>query len=189
MSDLQFSLFFVAIIVGYLLVHARMVRLESWLARLGRLEALEQKLDKMQATLERIAADVGAEQHPVQPVSAEDPTAVRDALARVERVLRDGFAQLQSAATPIVVASATPQASVADASAPERIRAVVETRLLELGYRDLRILGDLSEARLEERTEVRVEATRQHMPMKGIVAVRNASVVDIALQSAAKSFP
>ena len=181
MTELQFSLFFVAIVVGYVLVHMRLVRFEAWLRKMGELETLNERLDGVARTLERVRLDRVEE---ALATVHDDLGAVRDDLAAVERAIREAADRVAAPPPAVEVRSAAP-----DTHAPDRIRAVVEARLLELGYRELRLLSDLADARSEDRTEVRVEATRRHMPMKGTVVVRNGSVVDVALQSAAKSFP
>ena len=63
------------------------------------------------------------------------------------------------------------------------------TRLLQLGYVQLRLLTDLREQRLEGDVEVQVECERAHMPFKGRVLVRNGAVRDVALQTVAPTFP
>ena len=71
----------------------------------------------------------------------------------------------------------------------DRIRALVEARLLQLGYGNLRMLTELHEMLLDGDVEVQVECERRHMPYKGRVLVRNGAVRDVAMQSAATSFP
>ena len=74
-------------------------------------------------------------------------------------------------------------------AASSRIRGAVETRLLALGCRDLRVLTDLSTANLDEPVTVQVECRRDGMPVKGRVVARNGAVVDVDLQTVAQSFP
>jgi hypothetical protein len=71
----------------------------------------------------------------------------------------------------------------------ERIRAVVETRLLQLGYSQLRLLTDLRDQQVEGDVEVQVECERRQMPFKGRVLVRNGAVSDVALQTISPTFP
>ena len=62
-------------------------------------------------------------------------------------------------------------------------------RLLQLGYRRLRLLGDLSDVQFTDEVEVQVEAERNGMPCKGRVVSRNGSVSDVHIQTVAQSFP
>lgn len=179
MSTLQFSLFFAALLIGYVLIHVRLVRFESHLKEIAGLKPLNERLKGVSDAMERVRVD-RVEEHLSQ--LHDDLVNVLDQLGRLERTLHQDLVQVVPAA-PI----APPVER--DASGGDRVRGVVEARLLQLGYRDLRLLTDLTGARLEDRTEVRVEATRQHMPVKGIVTVRNGAVVDVALQTAAQSFP
>ena len=79
---------------------------------------------------------------------------------------------------------------VAPAGSPaERIRRVVEERLLSLGYRNLRILTDLSEASLDEETSVQVECERRNMACKGKVKTINGGISDVELHNIVQSFP
>jgi len=70
-----------------------------------------------------------------------------------------------------------------------RISAIVESRLLQLGYTRLKLLTDLSEASPDKDVEVQVECERGHMPAKGRVLVRNGAVYDVAMQTVATTFP
>jgi hypothetical protein len=70
-----------------------------------------------------------------------------------------------------------------------RVCAVVETRLLQLGYGRIQILTDLTGLVTTADVELQVEAERNGMPMKGRVTVRNGSVRDVALQSVVQMFP
>ena len=65
----------------------------------------------------------------------------------------------------------------------------LKARLLQLGYRNLRLLGDLSGAEFSDEVEVQVEAERNGMPVKGRVIARNGSVSDVHIQTVAQSFP
>jgi hypothetical protein len=187
MSALQFSLFFAAVVVAYVLVHLRLVRFEGWLRQIGELRSLNERLDGVVRSMERVRLDrieTGLGQ------LHDDADGNREELRQVAALLRAQLAVLEQIVGAKFPSTAAPVVAAApDSDAASRIRAVVEARLLDLGYRDLRILSDLVGVGLAERTEVRVEATRHHMPQKGIVAVRNGAVVDVSLQSAAKSFP
>jgi hypothetical protein len=184
MSTLQFSLFFASLLVGYLLIHLRLVRFESYLKEMAGLKTLNDRLKGVAESVERVRIDrIEGQLGQLH----DDLVGLLDQLGRLERTLHQDLAQAVLPA-PAAVPAAEPQAAGA-ASAGERIRAEVAARLLQLGYRELRILSDLSAVRLEDRVEVKVEATRQHMPVKGSVTVRNGGVVDVGLQTAAQSFP
>ena len=79
--------------------------------------------------------------------------------------------------------------AVASEAAGARIQALVESRLLQLGYGNLDILTDLSAVRSDHDVEVQVECERSGMPVKGRVLVRNGSIRDVALQTVAQMFP
>jgi len=70
-----------------------------------------------------------------------------------------------------------------------RIVAMIETRLLQLGFRHLRLIGDLSGVQMADEVEVQVEVERNGMPYKGRVVMRNGSVHDVNVQSVAQAFP
>ena len=178
MSTLQFSLFFIAIVVGYVLIHLRLVRFEAYLQRQPAPKAQE---DRLQTVADSVAH--------VRLESIEDRLARQhdELLAALERLVvacrEVGGERLpaQRVSEPIVVPRA--------AAGAELLRSLVETRLLQLGYGDLRIVSDLSGIEVGERADLRVEALRDQMPFKGVVTVRNGAVVDVALRSAAQSFP
>ena len=75
------------------------------------------------------------------------------------------------------------------ATAAERIRGAVEERLLGLGYRNLRILTDLSHASLDEETSVQVECERRNMACKGKVKTINGGISDVEIHNIVQSFP
>ena len=57
MSPLQFSLFFAALLVAYILVHVRMVRFEKYLREIGGIKMLNERLNALSAGLERLRLD------------------------------------------------------------------------------------------------------------------------------------
>jgi DNA repair exonuclease SbcCD ATPase subunit len=186
MSPLQFTLFFVALLVGYVLVHIRMARFEEHLKELAGIRSLDERLRSIE-----------------EKVGALGQSAERDGLIRVTRQLdqlHEDLEDLREAtervgeATVSLPAMAARAEGAADYSGPNqpaatRIVAIIETRLLQLGYRDLRLLGDLKGVDFTDEVEVQVEAMRSGMPCKGRVVVRNGSVSDVALQTAAQAFP
>lgn len=188
MSELQFSLFFAVLVIGYVLVHVRMQRNERALAALQHLSSIDERLEKLAKSIERPRLDSVDEglarlDEELRQIRAECG-ALRGAVGGVREQLAGLGEQLRDTGERPAIA-----AIAAEPSAGERIRATIEARLLDLGYRDLCVLGELAGARLDERTEVRVEATRRQMPVKGTVTVRNGAVVDVALQSVVKTFP
>jgi hypothetical protein len=74
-------------------------------------------------------------------------------------------------------------------SAGHRVLALVETRLVQLGYRGIRVLTDLSTAQLEQVQDVQVECELGGMPVKGRVVVHNGAVREVVLQTVAAMFP
>ncbi|MBK8976745.1 MAG: hypothetical protein IPM29_12570 [Planctomycetes bacterium] len=195
MTTLQFSLFFAAMLVAYVLLHLRLTRLEAQrrdaqrerLAAVGRLEQRLQSIHEVverssSAGLEKLLGQVAGELH-------EDLAELRQGARAVEQALAAQAASARSAPPAESGPAVRMPRSAEPSTAGERVQAAIEARLLALGYGDLRILGDLSEVRLDESYEVRVECTRQHMPCKGTVTIRNGGVADVALQTAAQSFP
>ena len=188
MDAWQFALFFVALVVGYVLVHLRLVRFEEHLQKLAgirsmddRLRVLDERLLQIVEGFERIRLDRIENKlerlHDDLEDLREATTDVRQAVVQLPApVATDGeFA----AKPPIVVPE----------PAGTRVRALVEGRLLQLGYGNLDILTDLSSLHSDNDVEVQVECERNGMPVKGRVIVRNGSVRDVAMQSAAQMFP
>ena len=79
--------------------------------------------------------------------------------------------------------------ATADGDAAAQLVSLVEAQLLQLGYRNLRLLGDLRDVKHADEVEVQVEAERNGMPYKGRVLTRNGSVRDVHMQTVAQSFP
>jgi hypothetical protein len=177
MTTLQFSLFFVGLLVGYLLVHLRLVRFERYLAEITGLKALNERLERVAQSIERVRLD-RAEQ--ALATLHDDLQAIVEGQSRLERAMR----RVEAAPGP---ALAAPLA--ADVAPAQRIRDAVSHRLLSLGYGNLRLLNDLTAATLDERTEVLVECERNHIGYKGKVVTRNGAVVDVQVQSVTQAFP
>lgn len=188
MSDLQFSLFFAAILVGYILVHLRMVRLEEHLQKLAgirtlddRLRGLDERLRMLAESFDKVRLD-RVEQHLGR--LHEDLEDLREATVDVRHAV------VEIPAPTIVHSTAeAPVVLPVTESVGQRVRALVETRLLQLGYHDVHLLTDLVGVEADHDIEVIVEAERGSMPVKGRVVVRNGSVRDVALQSVVQMFP
>lgn len=196
MGPLQFSLFFAALLLGYLLVHLRMIRFEEHLQKLAGIRSLDDRLRGLDETVQKMAGSMAK-------VSMERVTAQLERLHEDLEDLREATTDVRQAVvqipTPSISAAAI-RGAVDDAAASDRapmiaespatrIVALIETRLLQLGYRNLRLLGDLSMVQMADEIEVQVEAERNGMPFKGRVVMRNGSVHDINVQSVAQSFP
>ncbi len=186
METWQFSLFFAALLVGYVLIHLRIVRFEEHLRGLAVLRSIDERIAVLPSLLpaadkERLAR-IEAHLQGLRD-AIED---LRETSERVGESLGEAIVRIPQPPTqvPAEGASSPPQPTAAD-----RIRALVEARLLQLGYGNLRMLTELHEMLLDGDVEVQVECERRHMPYKGRVLVRNGAVRDVAMQSAATSFP
>ncbi len=172
MTELQFSLFFVALLVGYVLVHVRLARFETYLKEAGQLRLLNERLKGVSDHLESIRLDrveTALEQ------LHQDLEQVRDATLRVER-------------NASKVGPEPAHFSGYKGSPGDQVRAAIEARLLGMGYGNLRILADLSSVNLDDELEILVECEKNHMPSKGRIITRNGSIQDVQLQSAAQNF-
>lgn len=174
MDIYQFSLFFAALLVAYVLVHVRLVRFETYLKEIAGIKSLNDRLKGVSDVLERVRLDRVEEQ---LDRLHEDLLELQETTDRVERAIR--------AAGPAAGAASAPAALAAG----ERIRAAVETRLLGLGYSDLRLLTDLSNANLDEDLEILVECTREYVACKGKVITRNGAIREVQMQPVTQTFP
>ena len=179
MTNLQFSLFFAALVLGFLLVHRRLLRISDQLRDLTALRGLD----------ERIAQNAEMAQDVARVAIAESVREVRKDLNALIQAVERVEAVGTRAQQPQIVSPLPAGAADAAPAASDRIRAAIEQRLLALGYGDLRILSDLSRATLDEDLEVLVECDRNGMPHKGKITTRNAAVRDVELQSVAPMFP
>ncbi len=179
MSTLQFSLFFAALLIGYVLVHVRLGRFERYLQEVAGLKQLNERLERVAQSIERVRLE-RTEQ--ALALLHEDLGGVAEACARVERAVRRSG---ENAPAAVTVAAPTSE----PVSAPARVRDAVTDRLLALGYRNLRVLSDLANASLDERIEVTVECEKSQLSYKGKVVVQNGAVVDMQLQSVNQAFP
>jgi len=190
MSGVQFSLFFVALLVGYLLVHLRLARFEEHMKKLAGIRTLDDRLkvlveaidklrlDRLEAKLDRLHEDL------------ED---LREATVNVQ----DAVVSIPPP-TQYVVADREPargrddadeERAVGGRTAAARTLGVVEARLLALGYGNIQVLSDLSRVAEHGDADVLVECDRGGMPHKGQVIVRNFGVRDVGLQTVAPMFP
>lgn len=192
MSGLQFTLFFAALLVGYVLVHLRMIRFEEHLQKLSSLRNIEDRICSLDAHVEQMAQVSGN-------VNLERVTKQLERLHEDLEDLREATSEVRSAIVHIPMPEVIPaggesgtlseMAAVRAESAGTRIVGLIETALLQLGYRKLRLLGDLSDVQFGDEIEVQVEVERNGMPFKGRVVMRNGSVHDVNVQSVAQSFP
>lgn len=174
METYQFSLFFAALLVAYVLVHVRLVRFETYLKEIAGIKSLNDRLKRVSDVLERVRLDRVEEQ--LDQLHA-DMAQLLEAADRVERAIR--------VAAPPAGAAPAPAAFAAG----ERIRAAVETRLLSLGYSDLKLLTDLSKASLDDDLEVLVECQKDHVTCKGKVTTRNGAIREVQMQPVTQTFP
>ncbi|HEB52993.1 MAG TPA: hypothetical protein ENI87_07055 [bacterium] len=188
MDTLQFSLFFVALLVGYALVHLRMIRFEEHLQKLAgirglddRLKALDDRLAKLTEAWDRSAFERVCQQ--LQRLH-EDLEDLREATVDNQRVVLPARGEDDGEGGPRGPALPPQQEPPAG-----RIVTRIETRLLQLGYRNLRLLGDLTDVQVTDEVEVQVEAERNGMPCKGRVVMRNGSVQDVSIHPVTQTFP
>ena len=195
MDALQFAFFFAAILVGYVLVHLRLVRFEEHLQKLAgirslddRLRSLDERLKQVVESFDKVRLD-RVEQHLDR--LHDDLEDLREATLDVQHAVVHIPAPTIIAApeTPAPLPAPTASPVVETESAGERVRALVETRLLQLGYGNLQILSELDRVDAAHDLEILVEADRGCMPVKGRVLVRNGAVRDVALQSVVQMFP
>jgi tetrahydromethanopterin S-methyltransferase subunit G len=182
MEAWQFSLFFAALLVGYALVHLRIVRFEEHLRGLAQLRSIDEKLEQMQRQVQAQDPEQMARIEARLDSLREAIEDLRETAQHVGERLGEAIVRIPQpvAAAPSAVPAALPQ---------DRVRAMVETRLVQLGYSNLRLLTDLSAATLDGEFEVQVECERRHMPYKGRVLLHNGALRDVALQSVATLFP
>jgi len=179
----QFALFFVALVVGYVLVHLRLVRFEEHLQKLSGIRNLDDRLAQLDERLRLV----------VESLDRLRLDRIESQLARLHDGLEDvRDATLQSRQTTVEIPSLPPPSqAVAErvASPQARIMAVVEARLLDMGYHDIDVLTDLAGADGQRDLEVQVECWRGGMPVKGRLFLRNGTVRDVVLQTVAQMFP
>ena len=184
MENWQFALFFAALLAGYLLVHARLVRFEEHLRKLGSLRSIDDRLGMIiesvdKATLERVEVRLDRLHEDLEDLR-EAAASMQEAVINIPQPGRGDSRATEGEVGP----SLAPVMSSAG-----RVLAVIETRLLQLGYGKVQVLGDLAEVGDHGDAEVQVECERNGMPAKGTVRVRNFRVRDVDLQTVARMFP
>src|SRR5262245_55296743 len=142
MSELQFTLFFIALLVGYVLLHLRLVRFEAYMKKLSGIPAIDDRLRGLDDRLRAIAESFAK-------VHLERVEARLDRLHEDLEDLREATTHVENAVVQMPIAPATvagPEGTVAAVTESPRVRiaGIVENRLLQLGYRNLNILTDLS---------------------------------------------
>lgn len=173
------GLFLGGLLVGYLLLSVRLARFERHLAELAGLKVLGERVEQLAQQMDHLRPDR------VETLLER----IHEDLQRLQDTNEALGQTIQRAATQAVVAAEPSVVMSRPESAAERVRALVEVRMLHLGYTNLRILSDLTMATMEGDFEVQVEGERNQMPCKGRVALRNGSVRDVSMQSAATMFP
>ena len=173
------GLFLSGLLVGYLLLSVRLARFERHLAELSGLKVLGERVEQLAQQMDHLRPD---RVETLLERIHEDLQRLQDTNEALGQTIQRAASQTVVTAEPAIVMS-RPE------SAAERVRALVEVRMLHLGYSNLRILSDLTMATMEGDFEVQVEAERNQMPCKGRVALRNGSVRDVSMQSAATMFP
>lgn len=180
MDPLQFSLFFVALLVGYVLVHLRLARFEVHMQKLAGIRTLDERLRVLAESFDKLRIDRLEQQ--LERLH-EDLVDLREATSDVRQAVYE-------IPQPTVVHSAPEAVAVAASeSVGSRVLALVETRLLQLGCRKIQVLTDLGDVRADREVEVLVECERGGMPTKGRVIVRNGAVRDVLMQNVATMFP
>lgn len=176
MEPYQFALFFAALLIAYILVHLRLVKFERYLKEIAVLRQLNERLSGVAEAMERLRIDRLEEG--LQTLH-EDGKELVTLATRLERGM-SGLGQGDGGGKSIAPVSQ---------SVAERLCAVVEQRLFQLGYQNPRILTDLRQAQLEDELEVQVECERQMMPYKGKVTTKNGAVLDLDVHSVVGMFP
>jgi hypothetical protein len=179
----QFTLFFLALVIGYVLVHLRLVRFEEHLQKLGgirnlddRLVQIDERLRQLSESFDRLRLDRIESQLGRMHDGLED--------------LREATLQAHQHAVAIPTAAVpTPPAAERGASPQSRILATIEARLLAMGYHDIDVLTELGDGEPPRELELQIECWRGGMPVKGRVYWRNGSVRDVVMQTVAQMFP
>jgi len=161
--------------VGLWLVLARLRRLESKIAGLGRLEGIHGTLERMQEA--RGELDLRRIEHVLIDI--------RDGQKRVEDRM---LAVLERSAGVRGGGSALEPVSAGSA---EALADRIVTRLLALGYERVHLVTPSEEIgeMIAGEGAVTVEARREGTACKGRIVVRRGAIVDVQLQSAYTAFP
>jgi hypothetical protein len=189
MDVMQFTLFFLALLVGYVLLHLRLVRFEEHLQKLSGIRSIDDRLRGIEERLQTLG----------ESFDKVGLSRIEQRLDRLHEDLEDLHEATGQVRHAVVQIPSRPPLAGADhpvgaaetmaVSAGVRIAGLVENRLLQLGYGNLQILTDLSGAEADRDIEVQVECERGGMPAKGRVLVRNLNVRDVAIQTVAQMFP
>ena len=186
MDVLQFGLFFVALVVGYVLVHLRLVRFEEYLRQLAGIRGLDERLQRLDERLRQLGESF-------ERVRLDRVEGQLDRLHDDLEELRETTANVPPAVVHVPAPALPAPEPVRVVPAPEpaatRLLALVENRLLQMGYHDVTVLTDLANADPSRDLELQIECQRGGMPVKGRVQLRNGSVRDVALQTVAQMFP
>ncbi len=187
METWQFSLFFAAFAIGFVLVHVRVARFEEHLRGLSMLRSIDERILTLPEKLPRVDVDQRLERIEQQMLRLRE--AIEDLRETTEQVGETLGAAIVRIPPPQVAIAADGAAAAPSPSAADRAKGAVEARLLQMGFCNLRILNEPSAQESDADIEVQVECERRHMPYKGRVLVRNGAIRDVALQSVATSFP
>lgn len=177
MDYVQFSLFFAALLIGYVLIHLRLVKFEVYLKEIAGLKQLNERLKGVADAMAQIRVD------PLEEGLAqlhEDAGEILDGVRSLER----------RAAHPVdrVVEVVTEQGP-SKATIAERICSAIEERLFGIGYNKITILTDLTGVQIEDEISVQVECEKNMMPCKGTVVARNGAITEVDVHSVVKMFP
>jgi hypothetical protein len=187
METWQFSLFFAAFAIGFVLVHVRITRFEEHLRGLSMLRSIDEKIQALPGQLPRQGVDERLDRIEQQMLRLRE--AIEDLRETTQQVGESIGEAIVRIPQPQIAIAAEGAPAPAAASAAERARATVEARLLQMGYNNLRILNGMDASDPDGDLEVQVECERRHMAYKGRILLRNGAIRDLALQSVATSFP
>lgn len=173
MTTLQFGLLLAALLIGYALIHIRLMRFENHLRDLAALKVVNERLQGVSDVLSRVELSSVEER-------LEQMLEQLAQLARIGARLEQALQRSREQALPAATGAESPA---------EKIRALVESRLLSLGYHRLRLLSDLSSVTMADEVEVIVECEKNQMTHKGKVVTCNGEIRDVSLQSVTQVFP
>ena len=105
MTTLQFSLFFVALLVGYILVHIRLARFEKHMQKLSGIRLLDDRVKLMAESLDKLTVE-GVESR------LDSLRESLEVLAEVTARMQEAMSQAAQPAAPTVVAAGGESASV-----------------------------------------------------------------------------
>ncbi len=174
MDLLLFSLFFAALVIGYVLVHVRLTRFELLLGELRTLRSIDERLAQLGRDGERVR--LGPIEQRLDSLH-EAVGAVTAAIRRLERTNE----------RPIVVEPGGAQLPAR--SYAEQLGDTIQQELQAQGFARVRCVTDLADLPPDEASEVVVECERQGMPHKGKLVVRAGRVEAVRVQSASATFP